>query len=291
MIKKNKNTANTLTDNMTNSALAVPCTRREYFPDKQAILQAFTFFKDALFIYTVAPRTKTSARTTKDFEKRLKQNLKILEREIKHSLCFYDHTQKPAQAAKKAAQITKMFENTLPNLQAFALSDIQAAYNGDPAAKNYYEIMLCYPGLLAITMQRMAHFLYSQGLELIARIITEHAHSLTGIDIHPGAKIGKAFFIDHGTGVVIGETTEIGENVKIYQGVTLGAKSFPKDENGNAKKGLKRHPTVGNNVTIYAGAAILGPVKIADGITVAANTWITQDIKTKVKQKTNNNKK
>ena len=160
-----------------------------------------------------------------------------------------------------------------------ALSDVEAAYNGDPAAKNYYEVMLCYPGLLAVTLQRMAHFLYENDLQLTARIITEHAHSLTGIDIHPGAKIGRGFFIDHGTGVVIGETTEIGDNVKIYQGVTLGAKSFPKDENGHAKKGLKRHPTVGDGVTIYAGAAILGPVKIASGTVVAANTWITEDIK------------
>lgn len=285
MIKKNKNTAYILTDNMTNSALALPCTRREYFPDKQAILRTFAFFKDAIFIYTVAPNIKRRDFPITDFEQKLQENLKILEREIKHSLCFYNQTQSPKQAAKKAAQITKLFEAQLPKLQEIALSDIQAAYNGDPAAKNYYEIMLCYPGLLAITMQRMAHFLYTHGLELIARIITEHAHSLTGIDIHPGAKIGKAFFIDHGTGVVIGETTQIGQNVKLYQGVTLGAKSFPKDANGNAKKGLKRHPTVGNNVTIYAGAAILGPVKIADGITVAANTWITKDIKAPLKRK------
>ena len=284
MNTKIKNTADTLTNNMKNSALAIPCTRREYFPNKKAILDAFSFFKDALFIYTVTPRITTNC-ITKDLNKKLQENLKILEREIKHSLCFYNQKQKPKQAAKKASQMAKLFEAELPHLQNLALSDIEAAYNGDPAAKNYYEIMLCYPGLLAITMQRMAHFLYTQGLGLIARIITEHAHSLTGIDIHPGAKIGKAFFIDHGTGVVIGETTEIGENVKIYQGVTLGAKSFPKDENGNAKKGLKRHPTVGNNVTIYAGAAILGPVKIADGVTIAANTWITQDIKAPQKRK------
>lgn len=276
-MKDFNDTAKILTENMTNSPLAVPCTRREYFPDKQAILRAFTFFKDALFIYTVTPRLKNNSQNS-DFKKRLNKHLKALEREIKHSLCFYDQTIKPAQAAKKAAGIAALFQAELPALQSLALNDIKAAYNGDPAAKNYYEIMLCYPGLLAITMQRMAHFLYTHGLELIARIITEHAHSLTGIDIHPGAKIGKGFFIDHGTGVVIGETTEIGNNVKIYQGVTLGAKSFPTDENGNAKKGLKRHPVVGNDVTIYAGAAILGPVKIASGVTIAANSWITQDI-------------
>ncbi len=277
-MKNMKNTAKTLTENMINSAMAVSCARRDYFPDKQALLNAFTFFKDALFLYTINPKLESKNCGINDFEKRLKKNLKILEREIKHYLCF-SSAEKPQKAAKKAAEITQKFEQALPGLQALALSDVEAAYNGDPAAKNYYEVMLCYPGLLAVTLQRMAHFLYENDLQLTARIITEHAHSLTGIDIHPGAKIGRGFFIDHGTGVVIGETTEIGDNVKIYQGVTLGAKSFPKDENGHAKKGLKRHPTVGDGVTIYAGAAILGPVKIADGTVVAANTWITEDIK------------
>ena len=248
------------------------------FPDKRAILNAFVFFKDALFVYPVNPKISAGKSALKDFERKLIKNLSLLKREIKRQLRFSGQEKTPAKADKKAQALTRKFEAELPRFQALALSDIQAAYNGDPAAKNFPEIMLCYPGLLAITLQRMAHFLYINDLQLMARIITEHAHSLTGIDIHPGAKIGKSFFIDHGTGVVIGETTEIGDNVKIYQGVTLGAKSFPKDENGLAKKGLKRHPTVGDNVTIYAGAAILGPVKIAPGTVVAANTWITEDI-------------
>ncbi len=270
--------ARLLTHNIKNSSMAVSCSRRDFFPDKQAILSAFTFFKDALFLYTISPKLSSKEGELNDFDKRLNKNLNVLRREIKHHLCFSGQETKADQAGKKARDLVKRFEEELPRLQNLAISDIQAAYTGDPAAKNYYEIMLCYPGLLAITLQRMAHFLYENNLQLIARIITEHAHSLTGIDIHPGAKIGKSFFIDHGTGVVIGETTEIGDNVKIYQGVTLGAKSFPKDENGFAKKGLKRHPTVGDNVTIYAGAAILGPVKIAPGKVVAANTWITEDI-------------
>lgn len=284
-MKNDNNTAVALMANMTDSDLAVSCKRREYFPDKQAILKAFTFFKDALFIYTINPKLKADKCGLNDFAKRIKTNLKIIEREIKHYLCFANPEKSPADAAKEAKIIIMDFEAALPKLQELAISDVKAAYTGDPAAKNYYEIMLCYPGLLAITLQRLAHFLYQKDLKLIARIITEHAHSLTGIDIHPGAQIGKSFFIDHGTGVVIGETTEIGDNVKIYQGVTLGAKSFPKDENGHAKKGLKRHPTVGDGVTIYAGAAILGPVNIANGVTVAANTWIMQDIKANQKIK------
>jgi serine O-acetyltransferase len=156
--------------------------------------------------------------------------------------------------------------------------DAEAAYDGDPAAKSIDEVIYCYPGFYAVMTYRVAHELLP-GVPLMARIMTEHAHSVTGCDIHPGAKIGKRFFIDHATGVVIGETAEIGDNVKIYQGVTLGALSFPKDERGRVIKGLKRHPTIEDDVTIYANATILGgKTVIGKGVTVAGNTFVTESI-------------
>jgi serine O-acetyltransferase len=157
--------------------------------------------------------------------------------------------------------------------------DIEAAYCGDPAAKSFDEVILSYPCVLAISTYRIAHELYIRGVPLIPRIMSEHAHSITGIDIHPGAKIGKSFFIDHGTGVIIGETAEIGDNVKIYQGVTLGALSFPKDEQGHLIKGIKRHPTVGNDVIIYSNASILGEkAVIGDNAIIGGNVWLTSKV-------------
>ena len=160
-----------------------------------------------------------------------------------------------------------------------ASGDIEAAYGGDPAAVSAEEVILSYPCVLAITTYRIAHELYLHGVPLIPRIMSEHVHSQTGIDIHPGARIGKNFFIDHGTGVVIGETTEIGDNVKMYQGVTLGALSFPKDEKGHIIKGRKRHPTIGNNVVIYSGATLLGAdAVIGDNVVIGGNVWITSPV-------------
>ncbi len=157
--------------------------------------------------------------------------------------------------------------------------DIEAAYCGDPAAKSFDEVILSYPCVLAISTYRIAHELYIRGVPLIPRIMSEYAHSITGIDIHPGAKIGKKFFIDHGTGVIIGETAQIGNNVKIYQGVTLGALSFPKDEKGQVIKGKKRHPTVGDGVIIYSNASILGEkAVIGDDAVIGGNVWITSKI-------------
>ncbi|MFO1021238.1 MAG: serine acetyltransferase, partial [Planctomycetales bacterium] len=150
------------------------------------------------------------------------------------------------------------FLESLPRLRQLLALDVQAAYDGDPAARNTDEIIFCYPGLEAVTIQRMAHELYLLDIPYIPRMLTEWAHGRTGIDIHPGARIGPSFFIDHGTGVVIGETTDIAANVKIYQGVTLGALSFPKDEEGNLIRNQKRHPTIEEGVVIYANATILG---------------------------------
>jgi serine O-acetyltransferase len=157
-------------------------------------------------------------------------------------------------------------------------ADIDAAYHGDPAADSLDEIVACYPGIKAITHHRFAHVLHSQGVPVIARIITEDAHAATGIDIHPGARIGERFFIDHGTGVVIGGTAVIGNGVRIYQAVTLGAKSFPIDEQGHLVKGLPRHPIVEDDVVIYSGATILGRVTIGQGSTIGGNVWITDSV-------------
>ncbi|MEM2335597.1 MAG: serine O-acetyltransferase EpsC [Candidatus Bathyarchaeia archaeon] len=180
---------------------------------------------------------------------------------------------------KRARIIVKEVLEKLPEIRAMLIGDVQAAYDGDPAAKSTDEVILSYPCVLAIATYRIAHELYIRGVPLIPRIMTEYAHSITGIDIHPGAKIGRNFFIDHGTGVVIGETAEIGDNVKIYQGVTLGALSFPKDERGKIIKGLKRHPTVGDNVVIYSGATILGgETVIGNDAVIGGNAWITSPI-------------
>lgn len=183
----------------------------------------------------------------------------------------------PQDVCKKRADVVvKELLEELPEIRAKLSGDIEAAYNGDPAAVSTEEVILSYPCVLAITTYRIAHELYLRGVPLIPRIMSEHLHSQTGIDIHPGAKIGKNFFIDHGTGTVIGETAEIGDNVKIYQGVTLGALSFPKDEKGNIIRGRKRHPTIGNNVVIYSGATLLGPdAVIGDNVVIGGNTWIT----------------
>jgi serine O-acetyltransferase len=177
---------------------------------------------------------------------------------------------------KQAADIVARFFERLPAVRALLSEDVQAAFDGDPAAQSTDETIFCYPGLLAITVQRLAHEFYGQEVPLLPRIMTEYAHGLTGIDIHPGAKLGRRFFIDHGTGIVIGETTEIGDNVKIYQGVTLGALA---PAFGQLLRGQKRHPTIHNDVTIYAGATILGgSTVIGEGCTIGGNVFITASV-------------
>ena len=180
--------------------------------------------------------------------------------------------------AGTAARITDEFLLELPLIRATLQTDVTAAYEGDPAAISNEEIILAYPGIEAIAVQRMAHQLYRRQVALIPRIMTEWVHNKTGIDIHPGAQIGPFFFIDHGTGVVVGETSVIGQRVKIYQGVTLGAKSFPKDAQGRVVKGCKRHPNIEDDVTIYAGATILGDVTIGRGSIIGGNVWLLESI-------------
>ncbi|MBS1187027.1 MAG: serine O-acetyltransferase [Burkholderiaceae bacterium] len=178
----------------------------------------------------------------------------------------------------KAVGIVQRFAASLGKLRIQLDLDLVAAYRGDPAAKSVDEVLLCYPGVIAMIHHRIAHRLYKLGLPLIARIVAEIAHSETGIDIHPGATIGNSFFIDHGTGVVIGETTIIGDRVRIYQAVTLGARRFPTDDSGDLQKGLARHPIVEDDVVIYAGATILGRVTIGQGSTIGGNVWITHSL-------------
>lgn len=178
-----------------------------------------------------------------------------------------------------AEQYTLAFIEAIPQLRQLLSLDIQAAYDGDPAAHNYDEIIFAYPGIYAVMVYRIAHCLDNLAVPLIPRIMTEHAHSLTGIDIHPRAEIGASLFIDHGTGVVIGETATIGKNVKIYQGVTLGALSFPKDAGGQLIRGQKRHPTIEDNVVIYSGATILGgDTIIGAGSVIGGNVWLTHSV-------------
>ena len=179
---------------------------------------------------------------------------------------------------ERAEQATVTLLGRLPELRRLLKSDVEAAFEGDPALQVKEEAIFSYPGFHAITEQRIAHELYKLGVPLIPRIISEHAHSETGIDIHPGARIGERFFIDHGTGVVIGETARIGDRVRIYQGVTLGAKSFPLDEKGRPIKGIDRHPIVEDDVVIYAGATILGRIVIGAGSSVGGNVWLTHGV-------------
>lgn len=179
---------------------------------------------------------------------------------------------------EKAAEIATEFIREMPQLRSILATDVEAAYNGDPAAESYGEIISCYPIIKALSSYRIAHELLKLGVPLIPRIITEMAHSETGIDIHPGAQIGHHFTIDHGTGVVIGSTCIIGNNVKLYQGVTLGAKSFPLDEEGNPIKGIPRHPILEDDVIVYANSTILGRIRIGKGSTIGGNIWVTEDV-------------
>lgn len=205
-------------------------------------------------------------KTQENIQEKLDDSLNLL----------FDLSYKILDNREKAENIVSSFASKTPEIANLLTWDIKAAYEGDPAAKSIREIVLSYPGFQSIFIHRVAHELYMLNLPLLPRILSEYSHRITGIDIHPGAKIGKSFFIDHGTGVVIGETSIIGNNVKIYQGVTLGAKSFEKDKNGNLVKGIKRHPDIGDNVVIYAGATILGgQTKIGSNSVIGGNVWIT----------------
>jgi len=184
----------------------------------------------------------------------------------------------PGFRHEDAIALTRDFAAQLPTVRGLLVSDLRAAFVGDPAARNYPEILIGYPGMTAIIHHRLAHILHRQDARLVARLMAEIAHARTGIDIHPGATIGSGFFIDHGTGVVIGETAIIGDNVRIYQAVTLGARHFPADDEGNLVKGDARHPIIEDEVVIYAGATILGRITIGRGSTIGGNVWLTRNV-------------
>jgi serine O-acetyltransferase len=205
--------------------------------------------------------------------------LRDLHEQISRELHFMSEQKEIAQLTEYDAKtIVRKFAAQLPRIRKLLDTDIQAAYQGDPAARTPDEALVCYPGIHAMIHQRLAHVLYQLGVPLTARMITELAHSATGIDIHPGAKIGESFFIDHGTGVVIGETTIIGNRVRLYQAVTLGAKRFEQAADGSLVKGNARHPNVEDDVVIYAGATILGRITIGRGSVIGGNVWLTHDV-------------
>lgn len=208
----------------------------------------------------------------------LNRALVALVDQVHRSLLFSGDVRSHDEVFRDASLIVRDFAAELPALRGLLVGDVRAAYRGDPAATNLYEILLGYPGMTAIIYHRLAHSLYVRGAPLVARLISDITHSKTGIDIHPGASIGPNFFIDHGTGVVIGETSIIGQRVRIYQAVTLGARSFPTDERGALIKGNARHPVIEDDVVIYAGATILGRVTIGRGSTIGGNVWLTRSV-------------
>ena len=205
----------------------------------------------------------------------------LLSKQIYAGLCFADTACVSCPEEKiltEAEKLSEAFIRTLPEMRALLATDAEAAFNGDPAAQNINEVIFCYPGFRAVCNYRIAHQLYRLGVPFIPRMITEMAHSETGIDIHPGAEIGHYFSIDHGTGTVIGETSVIGNHVRIFQGVSLAGENLPPDENGNAIRGVPRHPVLGDHVTVYSNATLLGRIRIGEGATICGNVWITEDV-------------
>ncbi len=254
--------------------------RGQPLPAKDVVLALVEELRSALFPgYFGIPVTSPEA-TRYQVGALLDDVFQALQVQIMRALCFTcEHEHGPVERCRdRAADLARRFMARLPEVRRLLHTDVAAAFEGDPALRSHDEAIFCYPGLHAVTNQRLAHELFKLGVPLIPRIITEHAHSLTGIDIHPGARIGERFFIDHGTGVVIGETTVIGNNCRLYQGVTLGAKSFPLDAEGKPIKGIDRHPILEDDVIIYAGATILGRVTIGRGAVIGGNVWLTRGV-------------
>lgn len=246
------------------------------FPSRDALAQALAQLKGVLFPMRLGPHDLLQESENYYVAHTLDAALHGLQAQITLELRYSRRSQ--VDAARDAHALTHQFALALPGIRRLLDTDVQAAYEGDPAARTVDEVLLCYPGVLALIHHRLAHQLYHQGLPLLARIIAELAHGETGIDIHPGAQIGEGFFIDHGTGVVIGETAVIGRKVRIYQAVTLGAKRFVQDEQGHLLKGQPRHPVVEDGVVIYAGATILGRVTLGAGAVIGGNVWLTQNV-------------
>ncbi|HDR9587670.1 TPA: serine acetyltransferase [Burkholderia stabilis] len=252
-------------------------------PAREALAQIIRALKGVLFPMRLGPpdlrQESENFHVAHALDAALNALLAQVTLELRYAARQRNNTDGPIDTVDAvAATAVQAFAARLPEIRRLLDSDVLAAFHGDPAAGSVDEVLLCYPGILAMIHHRLAHELYRLGLPLLARIIAEQAHAETGIDIHPGARIGAGFFIDHGTGVVIGETAIIGERVRVYQAVTLGAKRFPRDAAGHLEKGLARHPIVEDDVVIYAGATILGRVTIGRGAVIGGNVWLTQDV-------------
>lgn len=251
----------------------------EPMPSTEVLSEIVTIIRAILFPGYFGPSALCCQTLDKYIEGHVNCLFKLLCEQILAGLCFAEHCESDFSDLKqKATEQTISFIERLPDLRHVLSTDVEATYNGDPAANSYSEIIFCYPAIRAISSYRIAHELLKLEVPFIPRIISELAHSETGIDIHPGAQIGNYFTIDHGTGVVIGATSIIGNHVQIYQGVTLGAKSFPLDENGNPIKGIPRHPIIEDNVIIYSNATILGRITIGEDAVIGANVWVTHDV-------------
>ena len=254
-----------------------------YLPSREAIVEILEAVIDLMYPGYFGRTDLNSENLSAHVSQIVASLAPKIEREMEHCLC-YGRELEPGrpefgECAPRAHELTQVFLSRLPHIRALLIADVQAAFDGDPAATNLDEVILAYPGVLAVSVYRIAHALYDLGVPMMARIMTEWAHSKTGADIHPGATIGAGFFIDHATGVVIGETTRIGEGVKLYQGVTLGALSLPRDANGQLIRGRKRHPTVESGSTLYANATVLGGQTVigADSI-VGGSVFLTRSV-------------
>lgn len=252
-------------------------------PSAKALQEAIELARSILFPGYYGNSTVNSRTLKYHIGVATEQLFNLLVEQIQAGLCFGCSEEEEDEARQlaireEAVRLAARLISRLPELRSTLATDVEAAYNGDPAATDFGEVISCYPVIKALTNYRIAHELLLLEVPLIPRIITEMAHSETGIDIHPGAVIGHHFTIDHGTGVVIGATAIIGNNVKLYQGVTLGAKSFPLDENGNPIKGIARHPILEDDVIVYSNATILGRITIGRGATIGGNIWVTEDV-------------
>jgi serine O-acetyltransferase len=261
--------------------------RAAYLPDRNAVISILEKLRWLLFPGFYGPRDVTENMLEKHVTATVEEVSRKMFQQITGALRYQknvesgrpDFAEQCAQSDAKATSIVQSFFTKLPGIRHLLSLDVLAAYDGDPAAQHTDEIVFCYPGVRALSVHRVAHELFKLDVPLIPRIMSEYAHSETGIDIHPGARIGKSFFIDHGTGVVIGETTWIGDHCRIYQGVTLGAKGFEKDDAGRLKRGVKRHPTLEDHVIVYAGATILGgDTVIGAGSVINGGVFLTSSV-------------
>ena len=261
---------------------------QRYLPSREAIVEILEAVLDLMYPGYFGRRDLNAENLAAHVAQRVAALIPKLEQEMEHCLCYGRERETATrvkgrnefgECAPRARELAEIFLSRLPEIRGLLIRDVQAAFDGDPAATNLDEVVLAYPGLLAVSVYRIAHALYDLGVPMMARIMTEWAHSKTGADIHPGASIGPAFFIDHATGVVIGETTDIGEGVKLYQGVTLGALSFPRDASGQVIRGRKRHPTVESGATLYANATVLGGHTVvgADSV-IGGSVFLTHSV-------------